>query len=587
MRDGTALIRTADDPLIGVTIAERYVIEALVGEGAMGLVYRAHHARLSRLFAIKLMFGDVAADASMRMRFAQEADAASRMSHPNVVSVLDFGKTEGGLLYLVMEYAEGDTLATILRREGPQPEQRVIGLARQMARGLGHAHQAELVHRDFKPANISVSTGGDGGELVRILDFGLAIAEGDGNRIGRLTEHGLVVGTPIYISPEQARDHNVDHRADLFALGVVMYEMLAGKPPFEGNSHEIARANVTQTPPPIAQRNPQVSVSPELEAVVLKLMAKKPADRYQSTDEVVTALGRLGRRAVPLPPALVVDEPEERGSSSPLRSPVQWLLDKSAHLGWGSTRTTDASDATAPGWDRRPAAIAATSAETVVDVGPFDAGATAAATLIDAAPFGGGQPAPAVSKAPQVTWGVQRDAQPTEGMTPASMRRADGVARHMRRRGVAAAAWLALATSGVVCTMMEGPKRAAGQSEGDASAAHMSLSGTDDPAEGPDTLVWVRAVAEQIRSGIDRIGVRQGRTAGGRFEGKMGTARARRCPTVQNAEPTGVGQSSSTRARSADTGPCPPSAPRSPRARQARPETPAAPGAMSGPRSQP
>ena len=176
----------------------------------------------------------------------------------------------------------------------------MVDLARQMARGLGHAHRAGLVHRDFKPANVAATHGEDGRELVRILDFGLAIAEGDG-RIGRLTEHGLVVGTPIYISPEQARDQVVDHRADLFALGVVMYEMLAGKPPFEGTSHEIARSNVTTTPPPIAQRNPAVRVSPELEAVIMKLMAKRPADRLQTADDVIAALGQLGRRAVALP----------------------------------------------------------------------------------------------------------------------------------------------------------------------------------------------------------------------------------------------------------------------------------------------
>ncbi len=336
MRDGVPLIRTADDPLIGTTLAERYVIEALVGEGAMGLVYRAHHARLSRLFALKLMFGDVAADPSMRLRFAHEADAASRMSHPNVVSVLDFGKTEGGLLYLAMEYAEGQTLAAVIRREGPLPEARVVNLARQMARGLGHAHRAGLVHRDFKPANVAAGYGEDGRELVRILDFGLAIAEGDG-RIGRLTEHGLVVGTPIYISPEQARDQQVDHRADLFALGVVMYEMLAGKPPFEGTSHEIARANVTTAPPPIAQRNPNVRVSPELEAVIMKLMAKRAGDRFQSADDVIAALGQLGRRAVPMP---VADAPRFTRSTPRLRSPMQWLRAGRAQLGsaWARAR---------------------------------------------------------------------------------------------------------------------------------------------------------------------------------------------------------------------------------------------------------
>ena len=292
-RDGSNLVWRVDDPLIGTTFADRYVIEALVGEGAMGLVYRAHHARLSRLFALKLMFGDVAAEAAMRMRFAQEADAASRFCHPNVVSVVDFGRTERGILYLAMDYVDGETLASLIRRQGPLDENRVVSLTRQLARGLGHAHHAGLVHRDFKPANVAIAIGDDGGELARVLDFGLAISEREGDRIGRLTEHGLVVGTPIYIAPEQARDQPVDHRADLFALGVVMYEMLTGKTPFEGSGAEIARANVQQKPPALSARNPQVRVSPELEAIVFKLLEKRAADRYQSAEELIAALDRF------------------------------------------------------------------------------------------------------------------------------------------------------------------------------------------------------------------------------------------------------------------------------------------------------
>ena len=545
MRDGAELIRTADDPLIGATVAERYVIEALVGEGAMGLVYRAHHARLSRLFALKLMFGDVAADPSMRLRFAQEADAASRMAHPNVVSVLDFGKTENGLLYLAMEFAEGETLAQVLRREGPLSEHRVIGLAKQMARGLGHAHRAGLVHRDFKPANVAVMSAEDGGELVRILDFGLAIAEGDGSRIGRLTEHGLVVGTPIYISPEQARDQSVDHRADLFAMGVVMYEMLAGKTPFQGSSHEIARANVTQVPPPISQRNPNVRVSPELEAMVLKLMAKRPADRLQSAEDVIATLGQIGRRAVALPPAEIVVE--ERPASI-MRSPVQWLLSKSAHFRWGGTRPA-AADGAGVGPDGRDAAAPAfaTSAATAIDAAPFGAGATSAATILDAPQF--------QDAVPGSMWGMDRDGQATEGMSPAAIRRADGVARHVPQRWIAVVAWFALATSGVVCSMMEGRRSVAAQSDGQAApgteVARQGMGWGDTPDQAL-TITWMRAVSEQIQCAVESMR-RPARTARGRIEGKMGPARARRCPTVQNAEPSGAEQNWSTPARRAGT----------------------------------
>jgi len=316
-RDGSELVWRVDDPLIGATIADRYVLEALVGEGAMGLVYRAHHARLSRLFALKLMFGDVAAEAAMRMRFAQEADAASRFCHPNVVSVVDFGRTERGILYLAMDYVDGETLASLIRRQGPLDEHRVVALSRQLARGLGHAHHAGLVHRDFKPANVAIAVGDDGGEVARVLDFGLAISEREGDRVGRLTEHGLVVGTPIYIAPEQAKDQPVDHRADLFALGVVMYEMLTGKPPFEGSGAEIARANVQLHPPALSKRNPDVRVTPELEAIVFRLLEKRASDRYQSAEDVIAALDRFEEACRSAAPVAVAGGAAAR--------PVLWL----------------------------------------------------------------------------------------------------------------------------------------------------------------------------------------------------------------------------------------------------------------------
>ena len=574
MRDGTALIRTTDDPLIGTTIADRYVLEELVGEGAMGLVYRAHHARLSRLFALKLMFGDVAADVSMRLRFAQEADAASRMSHPNVVAVLDFGKTDNGLLYLAMEYAEGETLAALLRREGWLPEDRVIRLAKQMARGLGHAHRAGLVHRDFKPANVATATGDDGQDVVRILDFGLAITGGDGHRIGRLTEHGLVVGTPIYISPEQARDQMVDHRADLFALGVVMYEMLAGKPPFEGTSQEIARANVTQQPPPISQRNPQATVSPELEALVLKLMAKKPPDRYQSADEVIAALAAIARGTPPGGP---------RGGGGGERAPstVQRLFDRAVEKVVGPGRPAappgEVGEAAAPSDLEVARGPIATSAATLLDATPLEPAAPQAVPAPASAAAGDSTPTP-------VGWARSRDRMTTEGMSPAAIRRADGVARQIRRRGVVATAWFALATSGVVCTMMEGQRPASGQT-GSQVAAPAGPAGT---AAGPVTPIpagaldvgrgasrddlgagangwWTQGLADPVLCSAAGLGagLRRGRTAPGSFEGKMDPARARRCRTVQNAEPTEAERRWSSPARSAGTDRSGRSAPRS------------------------
>jgi eukaryotic-like serine/threonine-protein kinase len=306
--DGAALAPPEGDadPLIGADLAGRYVLEELVGEGSMGLIYRARHVRLPRVFAIKILFGDLVADPRMRLRFAQEAALASRLSHPNVVSVVDFGRSERGLLYLVMDFVEGEALSDVISREAPFDPLRVCRLARQLAEGLGHAHEHGLVHRDFKPGNVILQRNEDGDPVPRILDFGLAISTREREDVpGRLTEYGFVVGTPIYIAPEQALDHAVDHRADLFALGVVMYEMLAGKPPFDGSPVEIAHKNVALTPPLISQRCPGVAVAPELEGVVRHLLEKAPDQRFASGAELCVALDTVERdgRIYPTEPA--------------------------------------------------------------------------------------------------------------------------------------------------------------------------------------------------------------------------------------------------------------------------------------------
>jgi serine/threonine protein kinase len=233
------------DPLLGSELAGRYIMEELVGEGSMGLIYRARHTCLPRCFAVKILFGDLIADPRMRIRFAQEAALASRLSHANVVPVVDFGRSAGGLLYLVMDFIEGEGLGELIAREAPLDPLHAIGLSRQLAQGLAHAHRRGLVHRDFKPNNVILERHEDAPAMPRILDFGLAISTRERDDApGRLTEIGYILGTPIYIAPEQVLDHVVDHRADLFALGVVMYEMLAGVPPFDGRPVEIAHKNV-------------------------------------------------------------------------------------------------------------------------------------------------------------------------------------------------------------------------------------------------------------------------------------------------------------------------------------------------------
>jgi eukaryotic-like serine/threonine-protein kinase len=294
--DGAPLVAWTDenDPLIGSEIAGRYVIDERVGEGSTGLVYRAHHPHLLRKFAVKILFGELVSDPRMRMRFAQEAALASQLNHPNVVSVVDFGRSEQGLLYLVMDYVEGKSLSDVIRAEAPLDPLRVVRLARQLACGLGHAHEHGLVHRDFKPGNVILEQRGDEPTLPRILDFGLAISTREtAEAAARLTECGYVVGTPVYIAPEQMLDHPVDRRTDLFAFGVVLYEMLSGKSPFDGSPTEIAQKNLIAPVEPIGRRSPGVAVPAELERLVFRLLEKQPDNRPASTGEVCAALDAL------------------------------------------------------------------------------------------------------------------------------------------------------------------------------------------------------------------------------------------------------------------------------------------------------
>jgi serine/threonine-protein kinase len=269
--------QSALDKLIGETLANRYQIEIKLGEGAMGTVYRAKHVKVGRAFAVKVLHPRLLEDHKVAQRFEREAELAGRLRHPNVIGVVDVGETTTGLRYMVMDFAEGDDLASMLD-QAPMPAERIIHLTRQLLEGLYHAHEQGLIHRDFKPENVIIETDMHGAEVPRIVDFGIAILREGGdspNGQGRLTTNGLVLGTPHYMAPEQAVADPIDHRIDLFALGIVVYEMLSGKLPFDGTGAEVARANLLLDPPTIAQRVPYLEVDPLLEAFSRRLMAKK------------------------------------------------------------------------------------------------------------------------------------------------------------------------------------------------------------------------------------------------------------------------------------------------------------------------
>jgi serine/threonine-protein kinase len=305
--------RVPGEALIGTLFANRYEVEALLGEGGMGVVYRARHVRIGRLFALKVLHRRLARSKVIQ-RFEREAELAGKLSHANVVPVVDLSTTDGGDLYLVMDFVEGPSLADLLV-EAPMPAERVIHLARQLCDGLGHAHAMGLVHRDFKPENVIVSRDSRGFELPRIVDFGVAILRDDmreaTERGDRLTTDGMVVGTPHYMSPEQIRGESIDARSDLFALGIIMFELLTGRLPFDGDGADVARANLMAHTPRMKARLPTAEVDPLLEAVVARLLEKDPAMRPQTAAEVRALLDLVegDRPAAMHALGLVVPEP--------------------------------------------------------------------------------------------------------------------------------------------------------------------------------------------------------------------------------------------------------------------------------------
>jgi eukaryotic-like serine/threonine-protein kinase len=289
--DASPLIIGAD-PLIGTVVAEHYRIESVLGEGGIGRVYLAQHTRISRRYAIKVPSGKAAADRTARGRFLREAEAASRIDHPNVVSVIDFGETPAGLLYIVMEYSEGETLGDRLARVGRLPLRNALTTTREIACGLRHAHDRGLIHRDLKPDNVILEKSED---RARILDFGLALLADLGDE-QRVTTRGMVVGTPYYMSPEHACGMDVDARTDLFSLGVILYELLAGCMPFDGTPLDVLQRYVHDVPPAFAVRVPGLVVDAEVEVLCRQLLAKHRDKRPASAADVIATIDTISDR---------------------------------------------------------------------------------------------------------------------------------------------------------------------------------------------------------------------------------------------------------------------------------------------------
>ena len=299
---------------LGEVVSGRYRIERLLGEGGMGAVYLAEHTHMKKRVALKLLHKEMSENQEVLARFEREAMTAAHIDHPNVAAATDFGRTDDGGFFLVLEYVEGTSLRDAMGQSAMAPL-RVVRIAKQIALALEKAHEAKIVHRDLKPENVMLVPRGDDPDFVKVLDFGIAkiavdsaVARGDGRQ--PLTCMGTILGTPEYMAPEQALGEEVTPRADLYALGVMLYEMLTGLHPFDPPDRTAMLSFHMVAPvPPMRERAPNVDVPPALEAVVRRLLEKDKLARPESAralihalDEAVTQAGMDANPSRPTPP---------------------------------------------------------------------------------------------------------------------------------------------------------------------------------------------------------------------------------------------------------------------------------------------
>jgi|LNFM01.1.fsa_nt_gb hypothetical protein len=279
----------AQDPLVGMVIADRYQIVSVLGRGGMGVVYRCEHTKMGKSMAIKLLHGDLARDRKVLERFRREAQAVSRLSSPYTVSIFDYG-TSDGLTYLVMELVEGEDLGKLLRSRGTLSPLRLARICAQACESLAEAHEKGIIHRDVKPENLLVTRGKDGRDTVKLLDFGLARLR-DGEERNEITGSGALLGTPYYMAPEIIRGREADARSDVYAVGAMIYRGLVGAPPYTGTSPiAVLTKTITEEFVPPAKKRPDLDIPLELDEIVCACLAKDPEQRPQRVELVKQAL---------------------------------------------------------------------------------------------------------------------------------------------------------------------------------------------------------------------------------------------------------------------------------------------------------
>lgn len=293
-------LATAPDSLIGTVVAARYRIVSLVSRGGMGVIYKCQQDQLDRIVALKLLPFELIDCPSVVDRFQREAKVLSRLSHSNLTTLYDFGRLPSGEPFFVLEYVDGETLDSVVKREGPLDYRRAVAIFVQVVSALGYAHRMGVIHRDIKPQNIMLVNGARGQDFVKVLDFGIVKLTDESRR---LTKMGEVWGTAIYMSPEQCSGQSVDQRSDIFSVGSVLYECLAGRHAFNGkNLTQIMTKLMNEQTPSLRATRPDLDIPAAIEEAVLKAMQKKPKDRFNSMEEMADALQQALALSAESPP---------------------------------------------------------------------------------------------------------------------------------------------------------------------------------------------------------------------------------------------------------------------------------------------
>ena len=280
------------DQFIGKVLANRYKVIRRIGVGGFGAVFEALDTKIGKRVAVKVLARELVSDSAMLTRFRKEAEAASKVGHENIIDITDYDRTSNGYYFLVMECLEGSDLGSLIRAGDRLPISRILGVMIQVARALYAAHNKGIVHRDLKPGNVFLIDRAGTPDFVKLLDFGISKFMELDDESSRLTKTGQIIGTPLYMSPEQALgEEDLDHRVDIYSLGVIMYELLTGQPPFTAvNYLGIIAQHASDPPKPPSKVRPDLEIPPQVETIILKAMAKQPDERFSTMAEMEGAL---------------------------------------------------------------------------------------------------------------------------------------------------------------------------------------------------------------------------------------------------------------------------------------------------------